>query len=126
MSRIGVLGLLVLDGALLGVFGLIFTPLYNGIVAVPMGALLSVLILPWLVMRAGELDARPGVAAAPLMAWVLAVGVVGLGGPGGDVLLPVTWQSLLLVGGGLGAGLWALRTVIEDEYREADGDIDRP
>ncbi|MGH3566647.1 MAG: hypothetical protein ACRDRH_11570 [Pseudonocardia sp.] len=125
MSRIGVLGLLVLDGALLGVFGLIFTPLHHGSVPVPMGALLSVLILPWLVMRVGELDARPGLAGAPLVAWVLAVGLVGLGGPGGDVLLPVTWQSLLLVGGGLGAGLWALRTVIEDGYRGTDGDVDR-
>jgi hypothetical protein len=118
---LAVLGLLVLDGALLGVFGLVFTPLYAGPLPVPMGALLSALILPWLVMRAGEEDPRPGAAGAPLVAWMLVVGVVGLGGPGGDVLLPVTWQSLLLVGGGLGAGLWALRRVLETEYGRPDG-----
>jgi hypothetical protein len=82
-----------------------------------------VLLLPWLVLRAGELDPRPGVAGAPLVAWVLAVGVLGFGGPGGDVLLPTTWQSLLLVAGGLGAGLWALRKVLLGEVT-GDGRAD--
>ncbi|MGI9000054.1 MAG: hypothetical protein ACR2GH_00125 [Pseudonocardia sp.] len=103
-----VLGLLVVDGALLGAFGLVFTPLYAGAVPVPMGALLSILILPWLVRRAGEIDERPTRAGAPLAAWVLVVGVLGFAGPGGDVMLPSTWQSLLLLTGGLGAGLWTL------------------
>jgi hypothetical protein len=107
------LALLVLDGALLGAFGLAFTPLHHGPIPMPMGALLSMLVLPWLVARAGEVDPRPAVAGAPLVAWVLVVGVVGLAGPGGDVLLPATWQSLLLVVGGLAAGFWALRGVLD-------------
>jgi hypothetical protein len=110
------LGLLVLDGVLLGGFGLVFTPLYTNGVPVPMGAVLSILILPWLVLRAGEVDARPAAAGAPLTAWALTVGVLGLAGPGGDVLLPATWQSLLLLAGGLGAGLLTLRTVLNREY----------
>ncbi len=83
----GLLGLLVLDGLLLGAIGLVLTPMYAGGLPTPVGAVLSILVLPWLVRRAGELDPRPGVAGAPLFAWLLAVGVLGLGGPGGDVLL---------------------------------------
>lgn len=110
-------GLLLFDAVLLGGLGLVFTPLYVGGVPVPMGVVLSMLILPWLVLRSAELDARPARAGAPVTAWILTVGVLGLTGPGGDVMLPATWQSLLLVAGGLGAGLVALRSAIEKEYR---------
>jgi hypothetical protein len=41
------------------------------------------------------------VAAVPLVFWVLAIGVFGVAGPGGDVLLPADWRSALLLGGGL-------------------------
>ncbi len=123
MRSPALLALLVLDGLLLGAIGLVLTPMYTGPVPTPVGAVLSVLLLPWLVLRAGELDPRPGVAGAPLVAWVLAVGVLGFGGPGGDVLLPTTWQSLLLVAGGLGAGLWALRKVLLGEVT-GDGRAD--
>jgi hypothetical protein len=105
--------LLVVDGGLLGAFGLAFTPLYWGPVPVPVGALVSILVLPWLVRRAGEIDPGASMAGAPLWAWLIVVFVLGIGGPGGDTLLPLTWQSLLLVGGGLGAGLWALRRVLD-------------
>ncbi|HLU55075.1 MAG TPA: hypothetical protein VKZ81_06405 [Pseudonocardia sp.] len=111
------LALLVLDGLLLGAFGLMFTPLYTNGIPVPMGIVLSVLVLPWLVRQAGEIDARPAVAGAPLVAWVVAVGVLGLFGPGGDVLLLGDWQSLLLPVGGIAAGLWGLRTVLQREYQ---------
>lgn len=113
--------LLVVDGLLLGAFGLVFTPLYTNGVPVPMGVVLSVLVLPWLVRRAGEVDPRPAVAAAPLTAWVAAVGVLGLFGPGGDVMLGPDWQSLLLVVAGVGAGLWGLRAVLEQEYGRSAG-----
>jgi hypothetical protein len=115
------LGLLVLDGVLVGGLGLVFTPLYLGGVPAPIGVVLSVLILPWLVYRAGELDVRPSRAGAPLLAWVLTIGVLGLVAPGGDVMLPATRQSLLLVVGGIGAGLWALRSVLNTEYRRNSG-----
>jgi hypothetical protein len=113
--------LLVLNGLLLGGFGLMFTPLYTNGIPVPMGAVLSILLLPWLVRQAGEIDARPAVAGAPLTAWVMAVGVLGLLGPGGDALLLPSWQSLLLLAGGIGAGLWALRAAMEQEYQRRAG-----
>ena len=115
----GLLVLLVVDGLLLGAIGLALTPMYAGAVRTPVGALLSIALVPWLVLRAGELDARPAVAGAPLLAWVLAVGVLGVGGPGGDVLLPATWQSALLVFGGLLAGLVALRRALMGEVAVA-------
>ena len=122
MRNPGVLAVLVIDGALLGAFGLLFTPLYIGSVPAPMGALLCALVLPWLVHAAGEAGGRPASAGAPLVAWLLTVGVLGFGGPGGDVMLPGNWQSLLLVVGGLGTGLWALRGVLNAEHdRSADG-----
>ncbi|WP_296371400.1 hypothetical protein [Pseudonocardia sp.] len=115
-DNLAIVGLLTFDGLLLGAFGLAFTPLFIGPVPVPIGALLSILILPWLVLRAGEIDPRPGPAATPLIAWFLAVVVLGFAGPGGDVLLPTQpgtfWTSFVLVFGGLGAGLYALRRVL--------------
>jgi hypothetical protein len=113
--------LLVVDGLLLGAFGLMFTPLYTNGIPVPMGIVLSVMVLPWLVRRAGEIDGRPAAAGAPLTAWVVAVGVLGLLGPGGDAMLAANWQSLVLLVGGIGSGLWALRAVIERGYRERTG-----
>ena len=120
--RVFPLALLVVDGLLLGGVGLVFTPMYAGAVPVPLGALLSAVLLPWLVVRAGELDPRPAAAAAPLVAWALVVAVLGLGGPGGDTMLPASWQSLLLVAGGLGSGLWAVRAVLMTEAVRSDGE----
>jgi hypothetical protein len=114
------IALLVLDGALLGLFGLVFTPLYTNGIPVPMGAVLSFLVLPWLVARAGELDARPAVAGAPLIAWVATIAVLVMFGPGGDEMLLVGWPALALVAALL-AGLWALRGAIEQGYRERNG-----
>jgi hypothetical protein len=108
--------LLALDGVLLGAFGVLFTPIFTGGVPVPMGIVFTVLILPWLVLRAGELDERPAVAAAPLVTWFTTVAVLAVVAPGGDVLVPLWWQSAVLVIGGVGAGLWALRQILNGEF----------
>ncbi|WP_214407211.1 hypothetical protein [Pseudonocardia lacus] len=109
----GLLGLLLLDAILLAGLGLVFTPFHVDAVPVPVGAFLVVVVLPWLVLRAADIDPRPSVAGAPLWAWLLTTVVLGLWGPGGDAILPMgtttVWMSLVLVGGGLLAGVVALR-----------------
>jgi hypothetical protein len=80
-----------------------------------MGVLFTVLVLPWLVLRAGELDRRPGVAGLPLVAWFLVVAVLAVVAPGGDVMVPLWWQSGALLLGGVATGLWALRQVQDEE-----------
>ena len=121
----GLLGLLLLDAILLAGLGLAFTPFYVGSTPVPIGALLVVLVLPWLVLRAAEIDPRPSVAAAPLSTWLLVTLVLGLWGPGGDAILPMApttvWTSLVLVGGGLLAGVVALRLRAARELGQAGG-----
>lgn len=107
--------LLSLTGAVLGAFGLLFTPLYAGSIPVPLGIVVTLLSLPWLVRASGELDPRPLPASGPLIGWVVAVFGLTMFGPGGDLMLPLTWQSLLFVVVGLGSGLWALRAVLLDE-----------
>ena len=62
----------------------------------PITILLAAVSTPWLVRSAAELVGPRGVAALPLVVWVL-----GLGGVGGDVLLGVDWRSALLLGGGM-------------------------
>ncbi|MGI5127580.1 hypothetical protein ACQEVB_12280 [Pseudonocardia sp. CA-107938] len=117
--------LLGLAGAVLGAFGLLFTPQYAGAIPVPLGIVVTLLSLPWLVRASGELDPRPLPAAVPLIGWVVAVLGLTLFGPGGDVMLPLTWQSLLFLCVGLGSGLWALRSVLLEEngppYTPSDG-----
>lgn len=103
------LALLVVDGALLGAFALAVNPLSVGPVPVPMGAVLSILILPWLVLRAGEVDPRSRWAATPALSWFAVIAVLGFTGPGGDVLLAGTWPPVVLLLGGVGSALWALR-----------------
>jgi hypothetical protein len=117
---VGLLLLLAFDGALLGAIGVVFTQLYVKGVPVPIGAVLSILILPWLVLRAGEVDPRPGWAGAPLAAWLVVLALLTLVAPGGDVLLPANWQSLVLFAGGLVAGLVALRSVVNKGYARSD------
>ena len=111
----GLIALLSLTGGVLGAFGLLFTPLYAGAIPVPLGIVVTVLSLPWLIRAAGELDPRPWAAGAPLVTWFVVVLGLGLIGPGGDSMLPPTWQSMLLVVGGIVTGLWSLRAVLYDE-----------
>lgn len=125
--RILLLALLLVDSALLAAGELMFQPLYLGAVPAPIGTLAVLLTMPWLVRSAALVAPTPGVAGSPVLIWLLVVGVLGLGGPGGDVLLPATWQSLLLIVAGLGAGLLTLRRVLDAGYadRAADGGASR-
>lgn len=92
---------LVFDAAALAVVELLYLPLRVGAAPFPITVLLAVVSTPWLVGCAAELGGARMLAAIPLAVWVLALGVLGVGGPGGDVLLPADWRSVLLLGGGM-------------------------
>jgi hypothetical protein len=86
---------LVVDAVVLAVLELAFLPLrFDGYVLpyilggipVPVSALVAALTTPTKLL----------VAAAPLIAWILAVAVFGMFGPGGDLVLISDWRSLLL------------------------------
>jgi hypothetical protein len=92
---------LVFDAVALAWVELLYLPLRAGAVPFPITILLAAVSTPWLVHSAAELGGSRVVAAVPLVAWVLALGVLGVAGPGGDVLLPAGWRSELLLGGGM-------------------------
>lgn len=103
--RLLLVALLVVDAVLLALIELFYLPLrlgpqYGG-VPLPLTILLAALTTPLLVHCASQLTPRLAGASAPLVAWVLAMLVFGLFGPGGDVLLPTNLRSVLLLAAGM-------------------------
>jgi hypothetical protein len=92
---------LVFDAVALAAVELAYLPLRLGAMPLPITILLAAVSTPWLVCSAAELGGPRSVAAVPLVVWLLALGVLGVAGPGGDVLLPADWRSVLLLAGGL-------------------------
>ena len=119
MTRGPMLGLLLVLSILLSVLELMFQSLYIGTVPVPAGTLAILLTMPWLVRTSAELMPGPGGAAAPVLLWFLVTAVVGAFGPGGDVLLPLTWQTLLLLASGVVVGLICFRRAVERQSAAA-------
>jgi hypothetical protein len=96
-----VFAVLLVDAAILAVVELLFLPSYIGGVPFPVTAALATVTTPLLVSAAGRLSPSRGVAAAPLIVWFVTVFVLGIAGPGGDmVLLGSDWRALLLICGG--------------------------
>lgn len=104
MRNAVLLGVLMFDAAVLAVLELMFLPLsFDGYLLpnldglpLPLGPLVAAVTMPLLVSQAGKLSPRLAVAAAPLATWVVTIAVVGMFGPGGDVVLTADWRSLLL------------------------------
>lgn len=95
-----VLAAVVVAAVLLAMVELAFLPLYVHGVPAPVTILVALVTTPWLVHRAAELS-RGGIAAgAPLAAWLVAILVFGTAGPGGDILLPASARSVLLLAAG--------------------------
>lgn len=98
VTRLPLALVLLVISVLLVAFELMFQMLYIGPVPVPLGTVIVVVSLPWLIhTTATEILPTPAGAAAPLVVWFAAVLVLGFFGPGGDLLLPVNWESLLLL-----------------------------
>ncbi|MGH3994883.1 MAG: hypothetical protein ACRDSN_20775 [Pseudonocardiaceae bacterium] len=108
----GTLVVLVFDAVLLAAVELLYLPLRVAAVPLPITILLAAVSTPWLVRTAAELDGPSAVAAAPLVTWVVAMLVFGVAGPGGDVLLPADWRSLVLLAAGIFPGAVELGRVL--------------
>jgi hypothetical protein len=99
------LAVLVVDAVVLAVVELLFVPLrFDGFllphilggISLPISALVAAVTTPWLVSVAGKLSPTLPVAGAPVAAWIIAIAVFGMFGPGGDLVLVADWRSLLL------------------------------
>lgn len=96
--------ILLVDSVVLALVELLFLPIRLdghllpavGAIPVPFTALVAGVTMPWLVSLAARISASTSVAAAPLLVWLLTLGVFGLAGPGGDRVLTIDWRSLLL------------------------------
>lgn len=107
-----VLAVLVIDAMLLAAAELLFMPLHIGSVPFPVTVVVAAVTTPWLVRSAAEVGGGIGMAAAPLVAWFVAIGVLGLAGPGHDMLLVADWRSILLLGAGIAPAAWVLGKVM--------------
>lgn len=71
-----------------------------GAVEFPIVAVVALVSMPYLVSRAASVSRRLIVAGAPLWAWLLTVGALGLIGPENQFLLQ-DWRTLLLLACGM-------------------------
>jgi len=98
------LGALVVDAIALALLEVFFLPLrFDGLllpnwgaIPFPIAVVVALVTLPLLVSRAAGVSARLLVAGAPLWAWLVTIGVVGIVGPENMVLLQ-DWRTLLLL-----------------------------
>ena len=113
MSSVGVverrfdglqLGALMVDAIALALLEVFFLPLrFDGLllpnwgaIPFPIAVVVALVTMPLLVSRAAGVSARLLVAGAPLWAWLVTIGVVGIVGPENMVLLQ-DWRTLLLL-----------------------------
>jgi len=117
---------LVLDSILIAMYELFLLPLHLprslGGWAFPVSVLVAAVTMPLLVWATARVAPRPGVAAAPLVAWLLTVLVLGVTGPGGDRVLPPDWRALLLmaaatVPGGIAVGRHMIKRHLQGDVR---------
>jgi hypothetical protein len=78
--------LLALDGVLSAVAAALLLPSRVGAVPFPISALISGAVNAALVWAGLQWTASPRLGAIALWTWLLAVAVLALGGPGGDVV----------------------------------------
>ncbi len=118
-----VLVALLVDAVLLAAVELLYLPLRIDATPFPITILLAAVTTPWLVRSAARLGRGGVVAASPLVMWVVGVLVLGVAGPGGDVLLPADWRSLVLLGGGMFPGAVALGRSLGPVPARRDADV---
>ena len=116
-----VVAVLTVDAALLAMLELFYLSLSVGSIPLPVSALVALVSTPWLVRRAGEV-AGPGAAALPLVVWTLTIVVLGLFGPGGDILLLADAMTLALVIAGMVPAAFVLGRAIRTGRTQRAGE----
>ncbi|MFO7192060.1 MULTISPECIES: hypothetical protein [Thermocrispum] len=106
------LTLLLVDAVLLAVLEVFFVPLrldgavlpLAGWYPLPISLVVAAVSTPWLVSQTARVAVRMhapvGLAALPLALWLATVLVLGLGGPGGDMVLIQDWRGIGLLAAG--------------------------
>ncbi|RKT52621.1 hypothetical protein C8E97_1143 [Saccharothrix australiensis] len=102
------IGALMVQAFVLAVLELFFLPLRLDGTTLPLlddypfpvTVLVATLTTPLLVVGASRYARRTLTAAAPLLVWLGTLLLFAVLGPGGDVVLPDDWRSLLLLAGG--------------------------
>lgn len=92
-----ILVVLTVDALVTLVLEVLYLPTYLGSVAFPLSALIAGAVNIGLVYVASTVSDRTGLQLLPLIVWTLGFLVCATTGPGGDVLLGSTWQTLLLL-----------------------------
>ena len=103
-----ILAVLVVDGFLVAIIAALFLPLYLGTVAFPISAVLAALANVALIYAARSVRDSLAVSALPLAGFGFGFLVGVTSGPGGDIVLGATWQTLLLLVLGVGVPAVAL------------------
>ena len=123
----GLLALLTLDAVLLAMLELFFLPVRldgRGLprladLPAPVTVLLAAVTTPLLVGLTARL-LRAKLAVVPLAAWVLTLLVLGLFGPGRDLVLLEDWRTLLLLGAGVLPAAMVLGGALGRSARQVD------
>jgi hypothetical protein len=115
-----VVAVLTVDAMVLAMMELFYLSLSVGSIPLPVSALVALVSTPWLVRKAGEV-AGPGAAALPLVVWTLTIAVLGLAGPGGDVLLLADAMTLALVVAGMVPAAFVLGRAIRAGRTQPEG-----
>lgn len=131
--RLRVAGLMV-EAAALALLEVLFLPLrFDGYLLpdwggfpFPATVLVAAVTTPRLVAAAGRLAPKLSVAGAPLLAWLVAVGALAVGGPGGDMVLVPDWRALLLLLAGALPAAMVLGRVLAEANAEAQRRVSDP
>jgi hypothetical protein len=128
-NRVVLTGLLI-EAVVLAVLELFYLPLrFDGTLLPQVGAdwpfpiaiVVAIVSTPLLVMAASNLRRGLLVSSSPLLVWLAVLVVLGLFGPGGDVMLPNDWRSLALLAGGALPGAIAVGAAMGRNYASSEG-----
>lgn len=107
-SKAWVLPVLLVEAVVLALLELFFLPLrFDGEFLphfhdwpFPITIVVAIITTPLLVTAASWSSSTLMGASSPLFAWLTTLVVLGLFGPGGDMVLPNDWRTLMLLAGG--------------------------